>query len=129
MVRRLTVITFSSRHDLCGSLCIARCSLYFCVRCVALCSLGIWLCEELAHETRHPQIKDALNVICVTLKVSQAVHCFKITGLHTDSVKVNIEGSNVIPAEYHDPIQPFCGTFLILKLNELNEMSLIITNI
>uniref|UniRef100_A0A8C9YFM4 Ral GTPase activating protein catalytic subunit alpha 1 n=1 Tax=Sander lucioperca TaxID=283035 RepID=A0A8C9YFM4_SANLU len=39
-------------------------------RCVALCSLGIWLCEELAHGTQHSQIKDALNVICVTLKVS-----------------------------------------------------------
>ncbi|KAF7211492.1 transcript variant X6 [Nothobranchius furzeri] len=37
-------------------------------RCVALCSLGIWLCEELSHGTEHPQIKDALNVICVTLK-------------------------------------------------------------
>ncbi|XP_078089909.1 ral GTPase-activating protein subunit alpha-1 isoform X2 [Mustelus asterias] len=37
-------------------------------RCVALCSLGIWLCEELVHGTQHPQIKDALNVICVTLK-------------------------------------------------------------
>ncbi|XP_039597795.1 LOW QUALITY PROTEIN: ral GTPase-activating protein subunit alpha-1 [Polypterus senegalus] len=37
-------------------------------RCVALCSLGIWLCEELIHDTRHPQIKEALNVICVTLK-------------------------------------------------------------
>lgn len=44
---------------------------WFClVRCVALCSLGIWLCEELANGTQHPQIKDALNVICVTLKVS-----------------------------------------------------------
>ncbi|XP_036818383.1 ral GTPase-activating protein subunit alpha-1 isoform X4 [Oncorhynchus mykiss] len=37
-------------------------------RCVALCSLGIWLCEELVHATQHPQIKEALNVICVTLK-------------------------------------------------------------
>ncbi|XP_047677714.1 ral GTPase-activating protein subunit alpha-1 isoform X4 [Tachysurus fulvidraco] len=37
-------------------------------RCVALCSLGLWLCEELVHDTRHPQIKEALNVICVTLK-------------------------------------------------------------
>ncbi|XP_059209917.1 ral GTPase-activating protein subunit alpha-1 isoform X1 [Centropristis striata] len=37
-------------------------------RCVALCSLGIWMCEELSHGTQHPQIKDALNVICVTLK-------------------------------------------------------------
>ncbi|XP_073338962.1 ral GTPase-activating protein subunit alpha-1 [Pagrus major] len=37
-------------------------------RCVALCSLGIWLCEELARGTQHPLIKEALNVICVTLK-------------------------------------------------------------
>eukprot|EP00062_Callorhinchus_milii_P008797 gi/632951869/ref/XP_007891535.1/ PREDICTED: ral GTPase-activating protein subunit alpha-1 isoform X3 [Callorhinchus milii] len=37
-------------------------------RCVALCSLGIWLCEELVHDTQHPHIKEALNVICVTLK-------------------------------------------------------------
>ncbi|XP_068194859.1 ral GTPase-activating protein subunit alpha-1 isoform X6 [Antennarius striatus] len=37
-------------------------------RCVALCSLGIWLCEELAHGTQHKLIKDALNVISVTLK-------------------------------------------------------------
>ncbi|XP_016133616.1 ral GTPase-activating protein subunit alpha-1-like [Sinocyclocheilus grahami] len=39
-------------------------------RSVALCSLGIWLCEELVHGTQHPQIKEALNVICVTLKFS-----------------------------------------------------------
>ncbi|XP_049597102.1 ral GTPase-activating protein subunit alpha-1 isoform X6 [Syngnathus scovelli] len=39
-------------------------------RCVALCCLGIWLSEELAHGTQHPQINDALNVICVTLKYS-----------------------------------------------------------
>ncbi|XP_077430986.1 ral GTPase-activating protein subunit alpha-1 isoform X8 [Vanacampus margaritifer] len=37
-------------------------------RCVALCCLGIWISEELAHGTQHPQINDALNVICVTLK-------------------------------------------------------------
>uniref|UniRef100_A0ACB8G4F2 Uncharacterized protein n=1 Tax=Sphaerodactylus townsendi TaxID=933632 RepID=A0ACB8G4F2_9SAUR len=39
-------------------------------RCVALCSLGIWICEELVHESHHPQIKEALNVICASLKVS-----------------------------------------------------------
>eukprot|EP00069_Balaena_mysticetus_P005121 bmy_17729T0 len=38
------------------------------LRCVALCSLGIWICEELVHESHHPQIKEALNVICVSLK-------------------------------------------------------------
>lgn len=40
-------------------------------RCVALCSLGIWICEELVHESHHPQIKEALNVICVSLKVKK----------------------------------------------------------
>lgn len=57
---------------MCNSMClqVAHTVYLFCfVRCVALCSLGIWLCEELAHGTQHPQIKDALNVICVTLKV------------------------------------------------------------
>lgn len=53
-------------------------------RCVALCSLGIWLCEELAHGTQHPQIKDALNVICVTLKVSHNSALLLIM-LHPDS--------------------------------------------
>uniref|UniRef100_A0A3P9MF11 Ral GTPase activating protein, alpha subunit 1 (catalytic) n=1 Tax=Oryzias latipes TaxID=8090 RepID=A0A3P9MF11_ORYLA len=63
-------------------------------RCVALCSLGIWLCEELAHGTQHPQIKDALNVICVTLKVSSFLqiielfnilhHTFEMTVLKKD---------------------------------------------
>ncbi|KAJ1102912.1 hypothetical protein NDU88_000351 [Pleurodeles waltl] len=37
-------------------------------RCVALCNLGIWLCEELVQGSGHPQIKEALNVICVSLK-------------------------------------------------------------
>ncbi|XP_078515486.1 ral GTPase-activating protein subunit alpha-1 isoform X2 [Lissotriton helveticus] len=37
-------------------------------RCVALCNLGIWLCEELVQGSKHPQVKEALNVICVSLK-------------------------------------------------------------
>uniref|UniRef100_UPI00358E6671 ral GTPase-activating protein subunit alpha-1-like isoform X2 n=1 Tax=Myxine glutinosa TaxID=7769 RepID=UPI00358E6671 len=39
-------------------------------RCIALCNLGIWICEELAHQTQHINIKDALNVIGVSLKFS-----------------------------------------------------------
>ncbi|KAM3917981.1 ral GTPase-activating protein subunit alpha-1 isoform 3-T3 [Leptodactylus fuscus] len=42
-------------------------------RCVALCSLGIWMCEELVNQTRHPQIKEALNVVCVSLKFPNKV--------------------------------------------------------
>ncbi|XP_041418604.1 ral GTPase-activating protein subunit alpha-2 isoform X3 [Xenopus laevis] len=37
-------------------------------RCIAICSLGLWICEELVQNTNHPQIKDAINVIGVTLK-------------------------------------------------------------
>ncbi|XP_077907458.1 ral GTPase-activating protein subunit alpha-2 isoform X2 [Ictidomys tridecemlineatus] len=39
-----------------------------CARCIAICSLGIWICEELAQCTSHPQVKEAINVIGVTLK-------------------------------------------------------------
>ncbi|KAG8444002.1 hypothetical protein GDO86_009258 [Hymenochirus boettgeri] len=41
---------------------------YFVLRCIALCSLGLWICEELVQDTNHPQIKDAINVLGVTLK-------------------------------------------------------------
>nr|XP_012318865.1 ral GTPase-activating protein subunit alpha-2 isoform X2 [Aotus nancymaae] len=37
-------------------------------RCIAICSLGVWICEELAQCTSHPQVKEAINVIGVTLK-------------------------------------------------------------
>ncbi|XP_054551943.1 ral GTPase-activating protein subunit alpha-2 isoform X2 [Talpa occidentalis] len=39
-----------------------------CARCIAICSLGVWICEELAQCTSHPQLKEAVNVIGVTLK-------------------------------------------------------------
>uniref|UniRef100_A0ACB8EBX7 Ral GTPase-activating protein subunit alpha-2 n=1 Tax=Sphaerodactylus townsendi TaxID=933632 RepID=A0ACB8EBX7_9SAUR len=37
-------------------------------RCLALCCLGLWICEELTQCTNHPQVKDAINVLGVTLK-------------------------------------------------------------
>ncbi|MBZ3890579.1 Ral GTPase-activating protein subunit alpha-2 [Sciurus carolinensis] len=39
-----------------------------CARCIAVCSLGVWICEELVQCTIHPQVKEAINVIGVTLK-------------------------------------------------------------
>ncbi|KAM3931908.1 ral GTPase-activating protein subunit alpha-2 isoform 2-T2 [Leptodactylus fuscus] len=39
-------------------------------RCIAICCLGLWICEELVENTNHPQIIDAINVIGVTLKFS-----------------------------------------------------------
>ncbi|XP_029973581.1 ral GTPase-activating protein subunit alpha-2 isoform X4 [Salarias fasciatus] len=37
-------------------------------RCIAVCSLGLWVCEELTQKSIHPQVKDAINVLGVTLK-------------------------------------------------------------
>ncbi|XP_074845399.1 ral GTPase-activating protein subunit alpha-2 isoform X2 [Carettochelys insculpta] len=42
-------------------------------RCIAVCCLGVWICEELVQCTNHPQVKDAINVIGVTLKFSNKV--------------------------------------------------------
>uniref|UniRef100_A0A4W3K2W2 Ral GTPase activating protein catalytic subunit alpha 2 n=1 Tax=Callorhinchus milii TaxID=7868 RepID=A0A4W3K2W2_CALMI len=42
-------------------------------RCIAVCSIGIWICEELVECTNHAQVKDALNVLGVTLKFSNKV--------------------------------------------------------
>uniref|UniRef100_A0A8C4TSF1 Ral GTPase activating protein catalytic subunit alpha 2 n=1 Tax=Falco tinnunculus TaxID=100819 RepID=A0A8C4TSF1_FALTI len=39
-------------------------------RCIAICGLGVWICEELTQCTNHPQVKEAINVIGVTLKFS-----------------------------------------------------------
>ncbi|XP_023255660.1 ral GTPase-activating protein subunit alpha-2 [Seriola lalandi dorsalis] len=37
-------------------------------RCIAVCSLGLWVCEELMQKNIHQQVKDAINVLGVTLK-------------------------------------------------------------
>ncbi|XP_077394615.1 ral GTPase-activating protein subunit alpha-2 isoform X4 [Festucalex cinctus] len=37
-------------------------------RCIAVCSLGLWVCEELMQANIHDQVKDAINVLGVTLK-------------------------------------------------------------
>ncbi|NXO23135.1 RGPA2 protein, partial [Cisticola juncidis] len=39
-------------------------------RCIAVCGLGVWICEELTQCTSHPHVKKAINVIGVTLKFS-----------------------------------------------------------
>uniref|UniRef100_A0A8C6PS10 Ral GTPase activating protein catalytic subunit alpha 2 n=1 Tax=Nothobranchius furzeri TaxID=105023 RepID=A0A8C6PS10_NOTFU len=38
-------------------------------QCIAVCSLGLWVCEELTQKTIHDQVKDAINVLGVTLKL------------------------------------------------------------
>ncbi|XP_045063440.1 ral GTPase-activating protein subunit alpha-2-like isoform X2 [Coregonus clupeaformis] len=37
-------------------------------RYIAVCSLGLWVCEELMQNNIHHQVKDAINVLGVTLK-------------------------------------------------------------
>jgi hypothetical protein len=39
-------------------------------RCIALSSLGIYLYQELTHETFHPKIKETMNVLLLALRVS-----------------------------------------------------------
>ncbi|NXR76235.1 RGPA2 protein, partial [Pycnonotus jocosus] len=39
-------------------------------RCIAICGLGVWICEELTQCTNHSHVKKAINVIGVTLKFS-----------------------------------------------------------
>ncbi|NWV56259.1 RGPA2 protein, partial [Daphoenositta chrysoptera] len=39
-------------------------------RCIAICGLGVWICEELMQCTNHSHVKKAINVIGVTLKFS-----------------------------------------------------------
>lgn len=42
-------------------------------RCIAVCSLGLWVCEELMQKNIHQQVKDAISVLGVTLKVSNPI--------------------------------------------------------
>lgn len=35
-----------------------------------MCSLGLWVCEELMQKNIHQQVKNAINILGVTLKVS-----------------------------------------------------------
>ncbi|XP_073783924.1 ral GTPase-activating protein subunit alpha-2 isoform X15 [Danio rerio] len=42
-------------------------------RCVAICGLGLWVCEELRQTETHHQVKDAINVLGVTLKFGNKV--------------------------------------------------------
>lgn len=48
------------------------------LRCIAVCSLGLWVCEELMQKNIHHQVKDAINVLGVTLKVSDPLRGTKL---------------------------------------------------
>ncbi|XP_077403583.1 ral GTPase-activating protein subunit alpha-2 isoform X5 [Vanacampus margaritifer] len=65
-------------------------------RCIAVCSLGLWVCEELMQANIHDQVKDAINVLGVTLKfgnkaVAQvACDVFQLLISHWESLQ-NVE--------------------------------------
>lgn len=42
-------------------------------RCIALCSIGIFLYEELVHKTKHPKTLEAINVLLAALRVSWGI--------------------------------------------------------
>uniref|UniRef100_A0A671P545 Ral GTPase-activating protein subunit alpha-2-like n=1 Tax=Sinocyclocheilus anshuiensis TaxID=1608454 RepID=A0A671P545_9TELE len=45
-----------------------------CNKCIShICSLGLWVCEELRQTETHHQVKDAINVLGVTLKFGNKV--------------------------------------------------------
>lgn len=58
-------------------------------RCIAVCSLGLWVCEELMQNNIHFQVKDAINILGVTLKVSVPLRkvCIFYTLLLSDTCK------------------------------------------
>jgi hypothetical protein len=46
---------------------------FFCCRCIAVSSLGMYLYEELKHGTMHSRIKEAIHTLLLTLRVSAHV--------------------------------------------------------
>ncbi|KAJ8341807.1 hypothetical protein SKAU_G00340980 [Synaphobranchus kaupii] len=42
-------------------------------RGIAICSLGVWICEELVLQTHHSRLKEAINILGVTLKFGNKV--------------------------------------------------------
>lgn len=70
-------------------------------RCIAVCSLGLLVCEELMQEKIHHQVKDAINVLGVTLKVSErprrgsfvfiaTVSSFQFNELHSQNKQLHM---------------------------------------
>uniref|UniRef100_A0AAZ3PHI9 Rap-GAP domain-containing protein n=1 Tax=Oncorhynchus tshawytscha TaxID=74940 RepID=A0AAZ3PHI9_ONCTS len=76
-------------------------------RCIAVCSLGLWVCEELMQNHIHHQVKDAINVLGVTLKVSVFMHqrlCERQGAQLRDSCTVLhccVSGSNLHTQQSH----------------------------
>uniref|UniRef100_A0A3P8UC87 Ral GTPase activating protein catalytic subunit alpha 2 n=1 Tax=Cynoglossus semilaevis TaxID=244447 RepID=A0A3P8UC87_CYNSE len=62
-------------------------------RCIAMCSLGLWVCEELIQKNIHHKVKDAINILGVTLKfgnkaVAQvACDAFQLLTSHWEHLK------------------------------------------
>ncbi|XP_040285628.1 ral GTPase-activating protein subunit alpha-2 isoform X1 [Bufo bufo] len=70
-------------------------------RCIAICCLGIWICEELVENTNHPQLIDAVNVIGVTLKFPNKV----VAQVACDVLQLLVSYWR----ELQDPDLPLCG--------------------
>lgn len=91
-------VPFSTHHSLSWLKLIKKLSMVYSVilnlandvmmflwfRCVAICSLGLWVCEELVQTETHHQVKDAINVLGVTLKVS-LVHLLSLAASDDNS--------------------------------------------
>ena len=56
-------------------------------RCIAISSLGIFLYEELSHNTMHPKLKEAIHVLLLTLKVG--IYFYKIKYFKKQNICLN----------------------------------------
>uniref|UniRef100_A0A673C253 Rap-GAP domain-containing protein n=1 Tax=Sphaeramia orbicularis TaxID=375764 RepID=A0A673C253_9TELE len=74
-------------------------------RCIAVCSLGLWVCEELMQKKVHHQVKDAINVLGVTLKVSDLLRHGKliemVAFLHTNVGLLMVRQRYITKDELH----------------------------
>ena len=63
---------------------------YFCLRrCIAVSSVGIFLYEELSHDTNCPKIKESVHVLLAGLRVSNILNHVNFTAtLETILVKL-----------------------------------------
>uniref|UniRef100_A0A671YSC1 Ral GTPase activating protein catalytic subunit alpha 2 n=1 Tax=Sparus aurata TaxID=8175 RepID=A0A671YSC1_SPAAU len=79
-------------------------------RCIAVCSLGLWVCEELMQKNIHPQVKDAINVLGVTLKVSDPprqgiqLYCCKNSELNKSQYLKSCS-SFLLPSAEHSTVE------------------------
>lgn len=55
-------------------MCKINMELFDCFRCIALSSIGVYLYEELCHQTLHSKLHEAVIVLLGNLRVGNSIH-------------------------------------------------------